>query len=434
MTHKPGDKVELETTDGNFTGIVMPNETASILFIKLSNGYNIGIEKKKIKQIDVIEEFKENKKENKLEIKEDKKLPTISILHTGGTIASMVDYRTGGVISKFNPEQLLAMFPEINQIANIKSRQIFQMFSEDMEPVHWSLIAKAVFEETEKGVDGIIITHGTDTLMYSSAALSFMVQNSPIPILYVAAQRSSDRASSDAGQNIISACRFIANTDFAGVGVCMHKNESDGFCLIHSGVKVKKLHTSRRDTFRSINVEPIAEVDYLSGKINYFKNDYTKKDKNEKLILNNKLESKVAIIKIRPGFDYKEFEFYEKNGYRGLILEGTGLGNAPVNVLDEYTKHHAQFLETLRRLSKKMVIVMTSQAFYGMLNMKVYSSGRDLLDAGVISGHDMLTEVAYAKLMWVLGHEKDINVVKKEMQTNIVGEINDRIESNTFLI
>lgn len=433
MTHKPGDKVEVETVDGTQVGIIMPNENANILFLKLTSGYNVGIDKKKIKTIDILEPFKETKKESKETIKENKKLPTISILHTGGTIASKVDYRTGGVISKFSPDDLLAMFPELHEIANIKSKQIFQMFSEDMEPIHWSKIAEAVKEEIGSGVDGVIVTHGTDTLMYSSAALSFMLQDSPIPVVYVAAQRSSDRASSDAGENIIGAFKFIVNSDYAGVAVCMHKNENDGICLIHSGVNVKKMHTSRRDTFRSVNQVPIAEIDVKTGKINYLRKDYLKKDKKRKLIFKNKIEEKVAIVKIRPGFNFKELEFYEKNGYKGLVLEGTGLGNAPVNVLDENTKHHADLLKTLKRMSEKMVIVMTSQAFYGGLNMNVYSSGRDLLSAGVISGESMMTEVAYSKLVWVLGHH-DINSAKKEMSSNLVGEMPERVEKNTFLI
>jgi len=434
MVHKAGDKVDVETVDGSFVGVIMPNETAHILFIKLDSGYNIGIEKKKIKNIKVLEILKEGKKGTKLEVKENKKLPTVSILHTGGTIASRVDYRTGGVVSKFNPEDLIAMFPEIHQVANIKSRQVFQMFSEDMEPEHWMILAKAVKEEVEKGVDGVIITHGTDTLMYSAAALSFMLQNLPIPVLYVAAQRSSDRPSSDAASNVIAAVKFIANSDFSGIGVCMHKNEDDKVCLIHPGVKVRKMHTSRRDTFRSVNVKPYAEIEYESGKVNILRKDYMKKDKNRKLVFDNKLEKKVAIIKIPPGFDHKELEFYDKNGYKGLILEGTGLGHAPITVLDEYTKHHKHLLETLRKMSKKMVIVMTSQCVYGEVNMNVYSSGRDLLDAGVIPAYDMMPEVAYAKLKWVLGHAKELESAKKEMKSSLVGEITARIEKDTFLI
>ncbi len=430
--HKAGDKVEVETVDATFTGIVMPNETASTLFLKLSSGYNVGIDKKKIKQIEVLEANKEIKKENKIDLKENKKLPTISILHTGGTIASQVDYRTGAVVSRFTPQDLISMFPEIKDIANVRSQLVFQMFSEDMEPEHWSILAKKVEEEIKNGADGIIITHGTDTMAYTAAALSFALQNLPIPVLLVGAQRSSDRPSSDAAYNIIAAAKFIVDSDFSGVGVCMHKNEDDNVCLIHSGVSVRKMHTSRRDTFRSINAMPIAEIDYKTGKINFLRKDYVKNDKNRKIILKEKFERNVAIIKIRPGFSYKELEAYKD--FKGIIIEGTGLGHAPTSVLDEFTKDHAKLLETVKKISKNAVVVMTSQALYGTVNMNVYSTGRDLLSAGVISGSGMTTETAYAKLMWILGHEKNLDVAKREMQQNLVGEINERIENNTFLI
>lgn len=431
MPHKPGDKVEVETTEGSFTGIVMPNETANVLFLKLSSGYNVGIEKKKIKEIEVLEAMREKQKELKLDVKENKKLPTISILHTGGTIASQVDYRTGAVVSKFTPENLISMFPEIHDIANIKSKLVFQMFSEDMEPMHWTKLAEAVENEIKNGSDGVIITHGTDTMGYTAAALSFALQNLSIPVLIVGAQRSSDRPSSDAAYNIIAAAKFIAGSDFSGVAVCMHKNEDDSVCFIHSGVSVRKMHSSRRDAFRSINAKPIAEIDYKTGKITFLRN-YAKQDKNRKLILNNKFE-KVAIVKIHPGFDYKQLEFFEKEGCKGIVLEGTGLGHAPINVLDEHTKNHAKLLETIRKISKNIVVVMTTQCIYGVVDMNVYSTGRDLLNAGVISSNGMTTETAFAKLSWVLAHHK-LNEARKEMQTNLVGEIPDRIEKNTYLV
>ncbi len=432
MAHKLGDKVEVETKDNqHFTGIVMPNETSSILFIKLSSGYNIGIEKKKISSIEVLEGFKTEKKDSKLEIKENNSLHTISILHTGGTIASQVDYRTGAVISKFTPQDLLMKFPEISNIANIRSKLIFQMFSEDMEAKHWSKLAGAVADEIKNGSDGVIITHGTDTMAFTSAALSFSLQNLPIPVLIVGAQRSSDRPSSDAAYNIIAAAKFIAGSDYSGVGICMHKNEDDNSCLIHAGVSVRKMHSSRRDAFRSINTKPVAEIDYKTGKINFIRKDYIKKDKDRKLIFNDKFEANIAIVKMHPGFSYKELELYKK--YKGLILEGTGLGHAPTNKLDEFTKDHPKLLESIKKMSQNTLIVMTTQTVYGAVNMNVYSTGRDLLEAGVISGNGTTTEAAFVKLSWVLAHHK-LSDARREMQKNTVGENPERIENNTFLI
>src|SRR3989338_2929209 len=327
-----GDLVEITTKDKTMRGILMPRPELldkETIIVKLDNGYNIGIDKKNIVGMKVIEKYPKtiSKKEK---IKFNKSLPTISILHTGGTIASKVDYRTGGVVSAFSPEELVEMFPELRDIANIKSRLLFQMFSEDFEPEHWSLMAKEVDNEVKEGVDGIIITHGTDTMHYTSAALSFMLQELPVPILLVGAQRSSDRGSSDAYMNLVCAANFIVKSDFSGVAICMHGTSEDKCCYIHQGTKTRKMHTSRRDAFRSINILPYAKVFY-DGNIEFLRNDYAKKDKKRKTRLAAKFEKKVAIIKIRPGFDYKELEAYKN--YKGIVLEGTGLGNAPVTVL-----------------------------------------------------------------------------------------------------
>lgn len=431
MNPKPGDIVEIKTREKLIKGILMPRPELldkDTIVVKLDNGYNIGIEKKRIEDIKIVEKYIE-KKEKKKRTSFNKNLPVISILHTGGTIASKVDYRTGGVVVGFEPEELINMFPELKDITNIKSRLLFQMFSEDMEPEHWSLLAKEVEKEAKQGVDGVIITHGTDTMHYTSSALSFMLQDSQIPIILVGAQRSSDRGSSDAALNLICASHFITKSDFAGIAVCMHGSMEDRCCYIHQGNKVRKLHSSRRDAFRSINVLPIAKV-YANGKIEYLR-DYEKKDKNKQLKLFNKFEKKVAIVKIRPGFDHKELLAYEN--YKGIVLEGTGLGHAPVTVLDQYTKEHKNILETVKKLSKKTIIVMTSQCIYGRVNMNVYSTGRDLLNAGVIPAEDMLPAVTYVKLGWCLANSKNKESAKELFLKNISGEITKRIVEKAFL-
>ncbi|MBN2421579.1 Glu-tRNA(Gln) amidotransferase subunit GatD [Candidatus Woesearchaeota archaeon] len=427
--HKPGDKVEVETVDGIQTGIVMPNENAKTLFLKLTSGYNVGIDKKKIKTIDILEAFKETKKETKETIKENKKLPTIAILHTGGTIASQVDYRTGAVVSRFTAEDLLKMVPELKDIANIETRTVFQMFSEDMEPTHWSILAEKVAEELKHNPKGIIIGIGTDTLEYAASALSFALRNLSIPVLLVGSQRSSDRPSSDAGINLLCAAQFIAKTDFAGVGVCMHDNEDDNNCLIIEGNFVKKMHTSRRDTFRPINRKPLARVD-SNGKIEYLRNNYPKA--GGKFELKSKFSNKVGLIKIYPGFRKEELDYYENN-CDGLVIEGYAFGQMPVNVVDESTKDHAHLLERVKKIAKKMPVAVVSQRPYGITYMNVYSTGRDLIDASVVEAK-VLPHVAYAKLSWLLGQTKDIALIRKEMASNLVGEIVDRVEKNTFLI
>ena len=418
---KDGDLVDITTDEKKLRGILMPSSKDSLV-LKLDSGYNIGMQRNKIKKINLIKKY--NKKEEKIKerLKFNKALPTISILHTGGTIASKVDYRTGAVTTRFTPEDLIAMFPELKNIANIKSRLVFQMFSEDMEPEHWQILAKEVTKELEKS-DGVIITHGTDTMHYTSSALSFMLQDLDKPVILVGAQRSSDRGSSDAFLNLICAINFITKTNFAGVAICMHKDMSDDTCYIHKGTKVRKLHTSRRDAFKSINEKPIAEVT-KEGKVNFLSN-YIKKE-SKKTILKNKFEKKIALIKIRPGFSYKELEFYEKNKYKGIIIEGTGLGHMPANILDKYTKDHKKLLDTLKRLSKNMLICMASQCIFGRVNMNVYSTGIDLQNSGVIPLEDILSETAYVKLGWALANAKNLEEAKTLMLRNIAGEISER--------
>ena len=422
-----GDRISVN----EYEGVLMPKSAGdpNVLVIKLDNGYNIGIAFKGVK----IKKMKseEKKKSQKLtEYKPDPSKKTIVILHTGGTIASRVDYRTGGFYPAFTPEDLFFSMPELAAIANFRTRVAFQMFSEDMEPMHWIILADKIKEEISRGCDGIIVVHGTVTMIYTSAALSYMLQNISIPIIIVGAQRSSDRGSSDAAMNLICAANFIVKTDFAGVAICMHGSMDDEYCFVLPATNVKKMHTSRRDTFRSVDVLPHAKVHY-DGEIEFLRKDYARRD-NKQLIVENKFDTRVAIVKLRPGFTYRELELFEKAGYKGIVIEGTGLGNAPVTVLDKYTEHHKKLLDTISRMTKKGIFIgMTSQCPYGRVNMNVYSTGRDLQKAGVVP-LAMTAEAAYVKLGWAIatiGKGK----IKEIMLTNIADEIVGKIDPSAFL-
>jgi len=276
LNFNPGDKVEITTKKGAILGIFMPSKEDTLI-LKLDSGYNLGILKNNIINAKLLEKHKE-KKFKKEKIKQNSKLPTITILHTGGTIASKVDYETGGVIARFSPEELLEMFPELKKIVNLKSRLIANMWSEDINFKHYNLLAKEIEKEIKSGVNGIIITHGTDTLHYTSAALAFILDDLTIPVILVGSQRSSDRGSSDAALNLICACNFIANSKFQDVAICMHSSMQDDSCLILPATKSRKLHSSRRDAFKAVNTEPIALVT-KEGKIDYFQKIKEKKGK-----------------------------------------------------------------------------------------------------------------------------------------------------------
>lgn len=425
---KIGDLIRVKTSNVEYEGNLMPSLKNDILTLKLKNGYNIGMGKNRIKSIKLLKKYKELKIK-KEKIKLNKNLPTISIIHTGGTIASEVDYKTGGVIARFTPEELISIFPELNEIANINSVFLSNMFSEDMRFKHYSLIANAVVKEIKKGVKGVIIGHGTDTMHYTSAALSFMLENLPVPVILVGAQRSSDRPSSDAAINLICAAEFIAKTDFTGVGICMHESVNDDNCIILPACKTRKLHTSRRDAFKPVNSDIIARINYKTRSMEFL----YKYEKNKGPVkLFDKMEEKVALVKVHPNFMPEQFEFFRKHKYKGLIIEGTGLGQAPVGTPNPISKINAKNLKAIKDLIKSgCIVVMTSQCIFGGVQMHVYNNAIELVNIGVIPGEDMLSEVALVKLSWLLGNfgKKAKDLVRE----NLRGEINKRLMTEHFL-
>ncbi|MFH1786700.1 MAG: Glu-tRNA(Gln) amidotransferase subunit GatD [archaeon] len=431
-----GDKILLKSGKDAYEGIIMPRTELSDdahIVLKLKSGYNRGIEISGNEKIEKLES-KLLKKSSRIELQKDPKKPTISILHMGGTIASKVDYRTGGVLPQFTPEDLVSMVPELNEIANIDARAPLNVFSENIRPIHYTLMAKEICKELSKNVDGVVVPHGTDTLHFTSAALAFALRFLPVPVVLVGSQRSSDRGSSDAAQNLICAAHFAAKADFAGVVVCMHANESDEYCYIHEGTKVRKLHTSRRDAFRSVNQRPFAKV-WPDGKIEFLRSDYQKRDKNRKVDTKDKFEEKVALIKSYPGFDPACISNLSKLGYKGIIFEGTGLGQLPITKIDEHTTKNAELFENIREfIDSGGFVGMASQCIYGRVQMNVYSPARDLQSIGVVPLGDMLPETAYVKLGWALPQAKTQEEAKKIMLTNYSGELTEKTDNRTFLL
>ncbi len=426
----PYDFVEVATVTGVYKGVMMPGSDVHKIVVKLSSGYNVGILRKHVKKIVVVEHVKPMKGLSGKKIAENKHLPMISILHFGGTIAAEVDYATGAVVARFTPEELVAKFPELEQIANIRSRLVRNMFSEDMRFAHYNLLGKEIAKEIAAGVDGIIVTHGTDTLGYTAAALAFMLEHVSVPVVLVGSQRSSDRGSSDAAMNLICAAHFISKSDFAGVCVCMHEKSSDDFCSILPACKVRKMHASRRDAFKAVNSVPIAKVD-MKGSLEFIQTNYKRKSKEKVLVKGFKENLKVGILKMHPNMHVQEFLSYKN--FDGLVIEGTGLGHAPVNVIDEQTKEHKKIFDAIKSLSKSIPVVMTSQTIFGRVQMNVYSTGRMLQEIGVLGNYcDMLPETAFIKLAWLLSNYKKDDV-KRMIGENLRGEISKRTQENEYL-
>ena len=420
-----GDRIRIKKqTDSGvvvYEGIFMPTASQNIV-IKLDSGYNIGIRPENV-EIEVIGRIGTAKETKGVEIKvkeereREERLPLLSILSTGGTIASKVDYRTGAVSPQFSTEDILEAIPELGAIAKIKGKVVYSILSENMRAEYWQKLAADVYNELKDGADGIIVMHGTDTMGYTAAALSFMVQT-PVPVVLVGSQRSSDRPSSDATMNAICAAK-VACSDLAEVVVVMHGSTSDDCCSIHSGTNVRKMHTSARDAFQSVNDDPIGAVHYDANDIERisveFSSQYKKRGEQE-LELREKLEVKCGLIKFYPGADPAILDFFVERGYRGIVLEGTGLGHVSAEWVPSVT----------RAVKQGIPVVMTSQCLYGTICDRVYDTGRDLLHAGIIEGEDMLPETALVKLMWVLGQTTDMTEVRQLMHENIVGELKGR--------
>ena len=417
----PGDQVIIKTKKGKDKGILMPSPKKDVILVKLENGYNVGFSKKDVIITTVKKSVTSKTKTSK--IQKQSSLPKISVLHTGGTIASKVDYRTGGVASEFSPEELLSLFPELKDIADIKSELVAQMWSDDLRFSHLTLLAKAVEKQVKKGVKGIIVGIGTDNLTAAASALSFMIEESPVPIILAGSQRSSDRGSSDAAMNIICAAEFITKTNFGGVAICMHAGSSDNVCAILPACKTYKLHSSRRDAFKAVNSLAIAMVDYNTREVTFQIKDYPRR--SEKLLLKTKMEDKVGLLKIHINMIPEQFSFFQ--GYKGLIIEGTGLGHTPGQVPNEEAKIHKKIYPALKKvIDSGCLVVMTTQCIFGMVNMNVYDKGRDLLDLGIISGQDMLANTALVKLSWLLDNYKK-DEVKDLIVRNLRGEINEHL-------
>jgi len=438
-----GDRIRIRRLADNvdFIGLLLPKTAWSdpdCIVIKLKSGYNAGVRfSEGTTVIELVEKGKPitpgaviSKDSEGKSLPDAGTLPSVSILGMGGTIASGVEYRTGAVFPIFKPEDLIRTVPALGKLARIDGEQVTNIFSEDVTPYHWKLMAERIAEKIGEGEDGVICTHGTDTMHYTSAALSFMLQNLPVPVIVVGAQRSSDRGSSDNVVNLV--CATLAALDEAAVvGVCMHAGTSDEACYLHPGTKVRKMHTSRRDTFRSINAKPFSYINYYSHTITHLRDDYLRRDAGRKLRLDTDFNPRVGLIKFHPYMN-PEFVAGLSKYYDGIVLEGTGLGHASANVTDEHCRPIIRELQGL--INSGVHVVMTSQTIYGRLNMNVYSTGRDLQDAGVLCGEDMLPETAFVKLMWVLGHARDAATVKKMMVgTTYAGEISERTDPETFL-
>ena len=418
-------QADVKTKRGDFTGTVLPrseNDDDQHIVMKIPTGYNIGIDINTI--LDMIETGykKANYKIPEKEFPITPGLPKVKLLGTGGTIASRLDYRTGAVIPAFSPGELYGAVPELADICNLETEKVFAVFSENMGPKQYIALAKTIGKEIEKGVDGIVIGHGTDTLQHTATVLTFMVQNPPVPIVLVGSQRSSDRPSSDAALNLMHAMYTAGHSDIAEVMVCMFGPTSDEYGLLHRGPRVRKMHSSYRSTFRTIGDVPLARVSL--GKITHIKQDYKHRRKDNKVDIYPYFNDRVTMIYYYPGMNPDVIDMAVDNGYEGIVFVGTGLGHVNSGLFDAISRAN----------EKGVFMYMTVQTIWGYVHMFVYDTGRDLMSRGVVPAWNMLPETAWIKLSWVLGQTKDPEKVKEMMATNINDEWTEREPYNGYLV
>ncbi len=415
----------IDTTRGTFTGTVLPrseNDDDRHIVLKIETGYNIGIS---VSTIISMKETGYRKASYKIPEKEfpysDDK-PSVKLFGTGGTIASRLDYRTGAVIPAFSPGELYGAVPELADVCNINTEKLFAVFSENMGPEQYITLAKAIGRELENGADGIVIGHGTDTLHHTAAALSFMVQDPPIPIILVGSQRSSDRPSSDAALNLIHASYAAGHGDIAEVMVCMFGPTSDEYGFLHRGTRVRKMHSSYRSTFRTIGDTPVATV--TREGIVHIKKKYNHRRKDRQARIMPFFSEKVTMMYYYPHMQPAVLDSLIDQGYKGIIIVGTGLGHV-----------NRELYPALKRAQKEGVSVfMTLQTIWGYVNMYVYETVRDMMALGVIPLGNMLPEVAWVKLGWTLGQTDDPEEIKRIMLSPVNDEITPREPYDGYLL
>lgn len=419
------EDVEVTTDKGSFCGLILPrSETADDchLVLKLDTGYNVGLD---VRAVTAMKSFGRHEAHYKIPEKDfpyDPAKPNVKLFGTGGTIASRLDYRTGAVIPAFSPGELYGSVPELADLCNLKTEKLYAVFSENMGPEQYIGLAKAVAQAIEDGVDGILIGHGTDTMSHTAAILSFMVQDSPVPIVIVGSQRSSDRPSSDAALNLIHGTLTAATSDLAEIMVCMFGPTSDKYGLLHRGTRVRKMHSSYRSAFRTISDIPLALVD--RKQVRPLRSDYRRRRTDRKVTLDAVYDDHATILYYYPGMKPDLVDGLVEQGYRGIVIAGTGLGhvNKPL------------YPALKRAIQSGVHVFMTVQTLWGYTQMYVYDTGRDLMELGVVPAGNMLPEVAFMKLGWALAHSDDREEVQRIMLTPIAGDITEREPPDAYLV
>ncbi len=440
-------KVEVNSHNGLTTiqGVALHPAAKNHITVKLVNGYNASYPLEEVQSIEILGSHTPSPDENASSTVLDETLPRIRILHTGGTIASKVDYSTGAVVARFEPEELIATLPELSHLANIEAVKLGNMFSDDIRPQHWNSIIQASKKAFDDGCDGVVVTHGTDTLHISSAALSFAWggkgEKPPGRIAFVGSQRSSDRGSSDASENLLSAVYWAAHgpapsgNSGDGVVVVMHASNNDGLCAVYPGVGVRKLHSSRRDAFQTVNCEPLAMINVENGKCSHileaaYKEDLSKASNRPTCQRPTTYETGVRIAQFvaGPWLHSEEIEAIVQTGVQAIIIQGTGLGHLPIDDPGKDAPENTKVWRALTRcINREIPIIVTNQCIHGPVDMNVYSKGRKQMEMGIL-GHGSIAapDTVVVKVHWALSNAMK---VEDAVAGNLCGEGNNLLRT-----
>jgi len=333
------------------------------------------------------------------------KKKTILLIGTGGTItAEMIDgsWRPG----TFSEKGLLTFIPEVHDIANIETLDLYHQDSSNMQPEHWLELAKVIYEK-HRSYDGIVISQGTDTLHYTASALSFLLQHLPLTIVLTGSQVPPHKTGSDAKRNLLDAIRVATETDIGEVVIVFNSK-------ILRGNRAKKFRETEFEAFESVGMLPLGVIEHdirLTGE--HFKKN------SVGLKFFDKLEKNVCIIKITPGMDPRIISQVIELGYKGIVLEGFGAGNVPID-------ENSLVPEIKKAVEKGVPVIVSTQCAIGSSWMYLYETGKRALEVGAVPGHDMISETAMTKLMWILGnYGNNISKVRELVIKDISGEISD---------
>jgi len=331
----------------------------------------------------------------------------ICLITTGGTISSIYDEQTQALRPGLAIDELLDRLPKRMGNIEVIKRELYQLDSANAQPHHWQTLAGAIKEVSEEIDDlrGIVISHGTDTMTYASAAISFMIQDFGRPIVFTGAQIPASIPWSDGPRNLLDAMRVAAFGDL-GETVIVFNGE------IHRATRTKKVRVNSYDAFDSVDPSPIG---ILAREIVLYEG---RKKRDVTLIprYDTRLDDRVFLLKVFPGIPSQTLAKIMDMGYHGIIIEGFGSGNIP-------TDENALTGGILQAIDQGCFVVISSQCAFGQADLSIYEVGRAAMEVGAMSAFDMTSEAALVKLAWVLGHSRDSERVQEMMSISYVGEV-----------